>query len=186
MSLGLCSWTEWRMWRCPWIIVKALSSSSSVFQNQIRLTVCWGHKEYHIFSVRPLLTVHVSSACCLWHPGRQGVMRPCLMFRDCHLKYLLCVYFLQRVAAFPFPSLFFLTSSLSAYAHILAFQSQCGPRSPLKWSHGMWQLCEWNKISVRLHLPLRILSAIRTKKGGALTFPEVPEHLKGNFKQVTE
>lgn len=30
-------------------------------------------------------------------------------------------------------------------AHILAYQSQRSTKSPLKWSHRIWQLCKWNK-----------------------------------------
>lgn len=42
------------------------------------------------------------------------------------------------------------------------------------------------KIFVHLHLPPCLLSAISRQKLGVLTFPEVSECVKGNFKRVTE
>lgn len=68
---------------------------------------------------------------------RPSIMRPRLMSfggGEHHLSVFSSYIFLQHVSAFSVSS-----------AHILAYQSQRSAKSPLKWSHRIWQLCEWNK-----------------------------------------
>lgn len=87
---------------------------------------------------------------------RPSIMRPRLMSfggGEHHLSVFSSYIFLQHVSAFSVSS-----------AHILAYQSRRSAKSPLKWSHRIWQLCEWNKDFLCVFTCHRVSSGLSEQK----------------------
>lgn len=70
-----------------------------------------------------------------------------------HLSVFSSYIFLQHVSAFSVSS-----------AHILAYQSRRSAKSLLKWSHRIWQLCEWNKDFLCVFTCHRVSSGLSEQK----------------------